>query len=176
MRTLFVSEKETLTEAAKTEARRQVKEPSLEEQLSRWWAKKYQLPSNHSLFQDRTLDDLLVEFWVDVYEKNPLEADRGADGEIQLKNTGDPYIDKWEEEMATGIAPDLMEMFTPEHMAKYARLRKQASGGQPRRRELQEAVEAHNANHPLERANRDRQEALARKLSPGRFPGTFGDD
>ncbi len=146
------------------------------EQLARWWATKYQLPSNHNLFQEQTEFELLVEFWADMYEKNPLEADRGEDGEIQLKNTGDPYIDKWEEEMAQGLSPDLTEMFTPEHMAKYARLRNQAAGGVPRHRELQEAVEAHNANHPMERRNRDHQEALARKLSPGRFPGTFGDD
>ncbi len=145
------------------------------EQLARWWEQKYQLPSTHNLFQEQTEEELLVEFWVDIYEKNPLEAERNADGEIQLKNTGDPYIDKWEEEIAAGITPDFTEMFTPEDMAKYKRLRNQAAGV-PRHNELQEAVDAHNANHPLERGIRAHQEALARKLSPDRFPGTFGDD
>jgi len=175
LRTLFVSEKETLTEAAKREARRQAKTPTLVEQLSRWWEMKYQLPSSHELFQDCTEEELLVEFWVDVYEKNPLEADRGEDGEIQLKNTGDPYIDKWEEEMAQGILPDLTEMFTPEQLESYHRRRKQ-TGVAYRNMELQEVLEAHNANHPVERGIRARQEALARKQDPGRFPGTFGDD
>lgn len=178
-RTPFVSEQHSLTDAVKTEARRQLKDPTLLEQLSRWWEKKYRLPSNHKLFQERTEEDLLVEFWVDVYEKNPLEADRGADGEVQLKNTGDPYIDKWEQEMADGLSPDLTEMFDPEHMAKFHRMRKQGAEA-PRNLELQEAVDASNANHPVERRNRAHQEALATRMNPARdpsnFPGTFGDD
>jgi hypothetical protein len=55
--------------------------------------------------------------------------------------------------MAQGLNPDLTEMFTPEQLEKYRRLRAK-TGNQ----------------------TRACQEALARKLDPGRFPNTFGDD
>ena len=174
---LFATEgAQTLTDSAQERARQLIRKPTLAEMLQRWWAKKYQLPSNHSLFQEQTLEDLLTEFWADVYEANPIEVHRQEDGHIQLKNTGDPYVDKWEEEIAQGITPDFTEMFTPEQMAKYRRLRVKAAGGVPRRRELQEAVDAHNANHPVERSIRARQGALDRSSNPARFGGTFGDD
>lgn len=144
--------------------------------LSQWWVKKYRLPSNHNLFLDRTVEDLLTEFWMDIYIENPLEAQRQADGEIQLTDTGDPYIDKWEEEMAQGLTPDLTEMFTPAQLERYKNLRTKTQGS-VRNIELQEAADAAAANTPLERNIRARQEALARKLSPDRFPNqTFGDD
>jgi len=52
----------------------------------------------------------MISFWEDYYQKNTIEAKRRPDGEVQFE-TGDPYIDKWERELAAGIVPDLMEGF-----------------------------------------------------------------
>ena len=141
--------------------------------LQRWWATKYRLPSIHELFQAQTVEDLLTEFWTDIYEKHPLEMHRTADGNIQLKDTGDPYIDKWEEELAKGLHPDLTEMFTPEQLDRYKKLRVRSQGA-VRDTMLQEAVDAAAANHPLERKIRAHREAQTSNTS--RFPRTFGDD
>ncbi len=93
------------------------------ERLSLWWTKKYKLPYNHELFQDRTIFDLLTEFYVDYYENAPLEAYRNPDGHIQFKDTGDSLIDKWEEQIARGQSPDLNEAFTAEQRESLQRLR-----------------------------------------------------
>jgi len=92
------------------------------EWLARWWSRKYKLPWNHELFQERTPISLLAEYYLDFYEEHPLEVHRQADGEIQLKDTGDKLIDKWEEKIAQGHEPDLTEAFTPEGLEKLQRL------------------------------------------------------
>jgi hypothetical protein len=79
--------------------------------LARWWEKKFKLPSNHELFQSRTIHEHLVEYYLDIFESKPLEAYRGADGEIQFTNTGDDLVDRWEEQLAAGEIPDLYEAF-----------------------------------------------------------------
>jgi hypothetical protein len=74
--------------------------------------RKYSLPWTHSLFQSATAFELLVEFYEDLFEKDPkaaLEAGRNEDGEIIMDDTGDPLIDKWERELAMGLEPDLTE-------------------------------------------------------------------
>ena len=121
----------SLYEAAKQEAREAVKSPTEEQVLRRWWTKKYKLPSTHSLFEDQTLYDLLVEFFTDDYADNPIEAHRNENGDIQFKDTGDPYIDKWEEELASGQTPDLMEMFTADQISRIVkRSARSATAGQ----------------------------------------------
>lgn len=90
--------------------------------LARWWVKKYQLPSNHNLFLSRTPFDLLVELFTDKYEERPIESYRNEAGEIQFKDTGDDLIDRWEEQIAKGQIPDLMEAFDQEsiqHIKKW---------------------------------------------------------
>jgi len=80
------------------------------------------------LFQERTLYDLLVEFFVDYYESKPIESYRNEKGEIQFTDTGDELIDRWEEQIANGIIPDLWEAFDEESKAKVQRiLEKQAN-------------------------------------------------
>ena len=76
--------------------------------LRQWAEDKYRLPWNHDVFQDQTILDLLISFWEDYYQKNSIEAKRTEDGEVVFE-TGDPYIDKWERELAAGITPDLLE-------------------------------------------------------------------
>lgn len=113
------------------------------EALERWWSDKYKLPSNHDLFQSRTKFDLLVEFYEDYYDKNPLDAHRNADGTIQFKDTGDDMIDKWEAEIAAGLTPDFYEDLSPEDQEKVKRLREKrnksrASGGRSMKEVLEE--------------------------------------
>jgi hypothetical protein len=137
-------------------ATRQARNPTLLESLGQWWAEKYHLPWNHELFQTCTVEELLTEFYLEGYQKNPLEAHRNADGEIQLTNTGDPYVDKWEEEFAQGLHPDLEEMFTPEERANIDRLHRKGAPAA-----LQHvAPQVQKVAPPL----------------PTTFPGTFGDD
>lgn len=112
-----------LEEAAKKVARRQLRSPTLQEILSRWWENKYKLPSNHELFQSNTLFALLKEFWLDRYHESPIEASRLPDGRVQFKDTGDDMVDKWEQELIDGIVPDYMEAFSPEQLEKLKLLR-----------------------------------------------------
>lgn len=79
--------------------------------LRRWWVKKYQIPWTSSYFQESTLLELLIEFMEDYYENNKSELfhdSLDADGNVVF-DTGDPLIDKWEQEIAKGLSPDLLE-------------------------------------------------------------------
>lgn len=58
-----------------------------------------------------------------MYEENPLEAHRNEDGHVQFKDTGDEFIDRWEEQIAAGESPDMMEAFSEEQLKKLDRLR-----------------------------------------------------
>ena len=95
-------------EAAKQVAARRVREPGLLDLLRHWAEEKYSLPWTHESIQCQTAFELLVRFWEDHYHKNPLEAKRREDGEVMFE-TGDPFIDKWERELAAGVTPDLLE-------------------------------------------------------------------
>ena len=53
--------------------------------------------------------ELLTDFWEDYYITNPTESKRTETGEMVYTNTGDPLIDKWEQEIAQGLVPDLYE-------------------------------------------------------------------
>lgn len=86
--------------------------------MSRWWSQKYSLPSNHELFQQETPIYWLTEYYVDYFEKNPLEVHRTEDGNIQFTDTGDSMVDRWEEQLAAGELPDLTEAFDPESLKK----------------------------------------------------------
>jgi hypothetical protein len=86
--------------------------------LRRWVEERYQLPLTHEAFQDVTPFELLVWFWEDHFENNPIEAKKVGDGnEVQFV-TDDPLINKWEAEIAKGLTPDLMEGLTPEQRQK----------------------------------------------------------
>ena len=108
-------------EATKKIAVEIARNPTDLEILKRWWTNKYKLPSNHELFTSQTKFELLVEYQLDIFEKNPLEVHRQADGEIQFTNTGDSLIDKWEQDLADGIMPDLTEAFNEESLEKLKR-------------------------------------------------------
>ena len=76
------------------------------------------MPLSHEAFADWSLLDLLTGYWEDYYAKNPTEAKRSADGKEVKFVTGDPLIDKWEEELARGINPDLTEGMAPSERLK----------------------------------------------------------
>lgn len=72
--------------------------------------------------------ELLTLFWEDYYRKNPIEAKRVGDGKEVKFATGDPLIDKWEEELARGIEPDLTEGLSHEAREKEKSARRRLEG------------------------------------------------
>lgn len=137
MRTTFSIGDETrkmdpqnLRSQAKEVARKMMREPTLLESLERWWSRKYRLPSNHELFQTRTIFDLLVEWELDYFENNPLEIHRGDDGEVYFRDTGDDLIDHWEAMIFDGAGADvdLKEAFLPGEFEKVVAKLERAKG------------------------------------------------
>jgi hypothetical protein len=63
--------------------------------------------------------------------EKPIEAYRNADGEIQFKDTGDPLIDKWEEQIASGETPNLADAFDPESLEQLKRLKEKSAMSDP---------------------------------------------
>jgi len=57
-------------------------------------------------------------YWEDHYRKHPIDAKRTGDGKEVKFVTGDPLLDKWEEEIAKGFEPDLTEGLSPAERAK----------------------------------------------------------
>lgn len=102
--------------------------------LQRWWSTKYSIPWTHDLFQDQCLDELFTQWYEDLYEKHPLEAQRNENGEVQFE-TGDPVLDKWEEEIAAGRSINMEEAFNPDALKtikerlERAKIRSAALGG-----------------------------------------------
>lgn len=117
---------EDLLLAAKEVAKRRVLEPSLVETLSRWWEEKFKLPSNHDLFQECSIYELTTKFWEDHYLNDPLSVYRNEKGEVQFVKTGDPLIDKWEQELADGKTPNYLEAFTQDEIKRLNDLRTRA--------------------------------------------------
>ena len=82
---------------------------------------------------------------------------RQGDGEIQFTNTGDYYIDKWEQELADGQVPDLKEVFSPEEMAKLKRARAHFKSGQGSTfKEVMERIAKENASIGIDHTNPDK--------------------
>lgn len=88
--------------------------------VRRWWCKKYNLPSTDPRFQDYTPEDLLIEFYEDMYERKPnlqLPGDEEAAlaTEPVFEETGDPLIDEIEKRLAKGEnVDDLLDIMDPE--------------------------------------------------------------
>lgn len=51
-------------------------EDEMAEFLMDWWSEKYNLPNNHPLLLQKTLEELVVEYYVDVFKKNPDELSK----------------------------------------------------------------------------------------------------
>lgn len=152
------------------------------EAMQRWWTRKYSLPWNHDLFQERTLFDLMVEYNLDFFAENPLEVHRNEDGHIQFKNTGDDLIDKWEEQIARGETPNMaQDMFDEEALEKLERLRARGrartgglrAGGGGSMKDVFEEVARDAMRQGLEAPGRV---SLPKGQIPGRWQrSSFGD-
>lgn len=59
----------------------------LQEYLIRWWSLKYNLPSNHPLLLNKTLEELIIDFFEDDFKENPQKMK-----EFELKEKGQ-YVD-----------------------------------------------------------------------------------
>lgn len=58
------------------------------------------------------MDDLLVEWYEDIFSKNPIEIHRNEAGDIQFQDTGDDLVDAWEKNIAKGGNVNLWEAFS----------------------------------------------------------------
>jgi len=56
-------------------ARKEVPFEDLEDMLKIWWSNKYNLPKNHPLLLDSTLEELLIDYFVDVFSKDKKEIE-----------------------------------------------------------------------------------------------------
>ncbi len=89
--------------------------------MRRWWTKKYQTSQKSDEFNKYTFWELLIEFFEDYYasdKKRVWKDERKVKGHVRLPKTGNSLIDRWEEQLANGITPDLTEGMLPEKRAK----------------------------------------------------------
>jgi hypothetical protein len=54
----------------------------------------------------------LIQWYEDVFARNPMEVHRNDKGEIQFHDTGDDLIDDWEEQIANGEEIDMWAAFS----------------------------------------------------------------
>ena len=108
--------------------------------LRQWVEEKYKLPLSHEAFSEWTMLDMLTAFWEDHYHRHPTEAKR-VDGGKEVKfSTGDPLLDKWEEEISRGLEPDLTEGLSPEARAKEFAARERSLARGAAAQEANEAI------------------------------------
>jgi hypothetical protein len=99
---------------------------------------------------------------------------RQADGEIQLKDTGDALIDKWEEQIAEGMEPDLWEAFSDKEREKLkAKLGKEKSRKRHTMKDVLERVERDAQQQGFSSPTRENPTG-SKTLSGPRF-NTFGN-
>jgi hypothetical protein len=97
--------------------------------LRRWAEEKYRLPWTHKSIQDLTPLELWTRVYEDYYHENKIEIHRGEDGEIKLE-TDDAMVNKWEEELAMGLDPDITEGLTEDQIRRfYGRPKKKEETG-----------------------------------------------
>ena len=68
---------------------------------------------------------MIVEFFEDFYAENKTEMwkeDRKKYGVALLPKTGDPLIDRWEDQIAKGLDPDFTEGMLPKDRDRYVEL------------------------------------------------------
>ncbi len=118
----------TDTARQKRSAKKAVSEGS--SYIRRWWSNKYKRPPTDPLFEASSLAEWVHEMYEDLYErKAEIEAQledemtpmkertflmtrlRNVNKILQedLKDSDDPLIDRWEQELLEGKVPDLDE-------------------------------------------------------------------
>jgi len=74
--------------------------------LMDWWSTKYNLPINHPLLLSRNFDELLLEYYVDLF-KNDEEFLRAFELELQGKKINEDDEEWFKEQMGDDyIAPN----------------------------------------------------------------------
>jgi hypothetical protein len=134
-------------------AAERVRNPGTLDMLRRWWEAKYNLPSNHELFQKLTLQDLLVSFWEDYYLKNKIATHTTEGGQVIFTNTGDALIDKWERELALGLEPDLLDGVSPEEREREKRAMERLQRQKRLVKSVDEKNEGFSDDYTLQRSN-----------------------
>tara|TARA_R100000808_G_C2074491_1_gene100706 strand:+ start:53 stop:565 length:513 start_codon:yes stop_codon:yes gene_type:complete len=89
--------------------------------LRQWWAKKYHSSPKSDEFQRYTLWEMTIEFFEDYYaqDKKRVWKDEREDlGAVELPESGDPLVDRWERQIAEGLEPDLTEGLPEEKRAQ----------------------------------------------------------
>ena len=90
-----------LKQIAKNKVNREIENTDdLIEFLSTWWSNKYQLPSNHPLFLAKTLEELVVDYYVDKFISDPKSIDeeerKKAEEDWLKKEMGDEYHEEYD--------------------------------------------------------------------------------
>jgi hypothetical protein len=163
-----------LVEYAKKTAARNLKDPSLQTSLRRWWVRKYGLPWTSPHAQQQTEAELLVEFYEDWFHEHPEERRKvlSKDGEFYFEETGDEQIDKWEKELAMGLEPDLEEGLAP---AAREQLKKEREKSGHRRQSVRTFAKEFKAKQVV-RGSSEEKELLGKRQPQTKPPGVLGDD
>lgn len=82
----------------------------------------FRLPSSHRLFQEASLEELLVWMHEQRFLESPIEARRRADGSVGFDDLDDPLLARWEEQIKAGQDPDLTEGLSDEARAALGRM------------------------------------------------------
>jgi hypothetical protein len=80
--------------------------------VRRWWCKKYNLPPTDARYLAYTAEDLLLELYEDLHEKNPAFRVEGElDEAPELEPTGDDLADEIERRLDRGEdVEDLLDL------------------------------------------------------------------
>jgi hypothetical protein len=82
--------------------KRVVTEEDLLNFLQLWWSNKYNLPSNHPLFLDRTMEEHIIDYYLDDFKKDPestkiqtLEELEADEAELK-KELGEDFSEEYD--------------------------------------------------------------------------------
>jgi len=121
--------------------------------------------------------DLLTEVWEDFYEENPraqLDMLRDENGEVVFSDTGDPLLDKWEQELAMGLEPDLSEGLSEEARKRLDKEREVAKKARKTAKELDGLVDEYDMKYQSKFASPGSvQERELLSTKKGRVPDEF---
>lgn len=85
----------------------------LEDFIKDWWSDKFNLPNNHPLLLQKTLEELMIEYYTDVFKKIPEEARKFELedlGQVKLSLSSEEQDDEeWFKKMLGDdyVSPDL---------------------------------------------------------------------
>lgn len=68
--------------------------------LSIWWSEKYKLPCNHQLFLEKTIEELVIDYYIDKFISDPQsmnEEEKVQDDEDWYKEQmGEEYKEQYD--------------------------------------------------------------------------------